>query len=53
VICNYYFMFEFKPKSVTLEFKCWFSEAGFGELMVPNFHFAKSRSGDLPLVFCV
>jgi hypothetical protein len=32
-------MFEMKSKSVTLAFKRYFSEAGFGELTVPNFWF--------------
>jgi hypothetical protein len=28
-----------KPKSITLTFKRWFSEAGFGELTIPVFRF--------------
>jgi hypothetical protein len=42
-----------KPKSVTLAFKRWFSEAGFGELTVPVFQFVRSPSCDLPLTFNV
>jgi hypothetical protein len=38
-----------KPKSVTLTFKRWFSEADFGELTVPGFQFVASPSRDLPL----
>jgi hypothetical protein len=40
-----------KPKSVTLTFKRWFNEAGFGELTVPGFRFVASPSRDLSLVF--
>jgi hypothetical protein len=32
---------QFEPKSVTLIFKHQFSEAGFGELTVPNFWFCE------------
>jgi hypothetical protein len=37
VICGCHFAFELKPKSVTIAFKSWFSEAGFGELTVLDF----------------
>jgi hypothetical protein len=40
-----------KLKSVTLTFKHWFSETGFGELTVPGFRFVASASHDLPLTF--
>jgi hypothetical protein len=36
-----------KPKSITLAFKRWFGEAGFGELMVFDFWFVESPSCDL------
>jgi hypothetical protein len=41
-----------KPKSITLAFKRWFGEAGFGELMVFDFWFVESPSCDL-VRFCV
>jgi hypothetical protein len=38
-------------ESVALTFKHEFGEAGFSELMVPDFQFVRSPSCELPLTF--
>jgi hypothetical protein len=40
----WHFTVELKLKSMTLAFKCLFSEDGFGERTVPDFRFATSPS---------